>query len=115
MRFRQGIGEIGQGFAESAPDHTSPYQTSTIPHDSSPYPPTTYPSDLYQQPPFMGKPELIGGSSYQPPNYWREQGPFSGESEKEWLNGLIVWRAAWKEPVWAANESSCVLMDSGIP
>lgn len=84
MRFRQGIGEIGQGFAESAPDHTSPYQTSTIPYDSSPYPPTTYPSDHYQQPPFMGKPEPTGNSSYQPPSYWQEQGPFSRKREKGW-------------------------------
>ncbi|KAI5616637.1 synaptogyrin-2, partial [Silurus asotus] len=69
MRFRQGVGIIGQGFSESGPDHTSPYQGSTISHDSSPYPPTTYPSDLYQQPPFMGKPEPIGNSNYQPPSY----------------------------------------------
>lgn len=112
MRFRQGIGEMGQGFSESAPDHTSPYQASTIPYDSSPYPATTYPSDHYQQPPFMGKPEPTGNSSYQPPSYW-QQGPFS--SERGWLNGLIIWRAAWKKPVRTANESSCVLTRSGIP
>ncbi|MCI4383246.1 hypothetical protein PGIGA_G00024260 [Pangasianodon gigas] len=69
MRFRQGVRELGQGFAESAPDHTSPYQASTFPHDPSPYPATTYPADLYQQPPFMGKPEPTGNSNYQPPSY----------------------------------------------
>lgn len=80
MRFRQGVGEIGQGFAESGPDHTSPYQGSTIPQDHSPYGDTTYPSDLYQQPPFTGKPEPTGNSNYQPPSYWQEQGPLSRES-----------------------------------
>ncbi|XP_060797001.1 synaptogyrin-2b [Neoarius graeffei] len=69
IRFRKGVRELGQGFAESAPDHTSPYQGSIIPNDSSPYPPTTYPSDLYQQPPFMSKPEPTGNSNYQPPSY----------------------------------------------
>lgn len=115
MRFRQGVGEINHGFSETVPEHNSPYQTSTIPHDPSPYGDTTYPSDLYQQPPFMGKPEPAGNSNYQPPSYWSKQGPFSRESKKGWLNGLIIWHAAWKEPVRVANESSCVLIGSGIP
>ncbi|KAK3562153.1 hypothetical protein QTP86_030151 [Hemibagrus guttatus] len=69
MRFRQGVRDISHGFGETAPEHTSPYQGSTIPHDRSPYGDTTYPSDLYQQPPFVGKPEPIGNSNYQPPSY----------------------------------------------
>ncbi|XP_027018889.1 synaptogyrin-2b [Tachysurus fulvidraco] len=69
MRFRQGVGEMKHGFAESAPEHNSPYQSSTIPHDPSPYGDTTYPSDLYQQPPFVGNPEPAGNSTYQPPTY----------------------------------------------
>lgn len=115
MRFRQGVGELSHGFAESVPDQISPYQASTIPHDRSPYADTTYPSDLYQQPPFMSKPEPIGNSNYQPPNYWPEQGSLSRLGKRGWLNGLIIWHATWKKPVRAANDNSCVLMGLGIP
>lgn len=37
----------------------------------------------------------------------KNKGP-SSESEKGWLNGLIIWHAAWKETVGAASESSCI-------
>ncbi|XP_036442001.1 synaptogyrin-2b [Colossoma macropomum] len=76
MKFRQGVGELTQNYAESPPDHTSEYPTSYVPPDhNSSYPTSNYPSfppsrsDIYQQPSFMPKQEPMGGSDYQPPAY----------------------------------------------
>ncbi|KAL6468792.1 hypothetical protein MHYP_G00223160 [Metynnis hypsauchen] len=76
MKFRQGVGELAQNYAESPPEHTSEYPTSYVPPDhNSSYPTSNYPSfptsrsDIYQQPSFTPKQEPMGGIDYQPPAY----------------------------------------------
>ncbi|XP_026131700.1 synaptogyrin-2-like [Carassius auratus] len=67
IRFRQGVKDVTQNYADPPADPTSVYPET--------YTPTTFPSfqsngqEIFQQPPISPNPDPSGQSSYQPPDY----------------------------------------------